>query len=377
MRLSQFITRNIEPIMAAWETFARTLMPTETMTVLAIRDHAPQILLAIAKDMESPQSETMRQEKSQGQAPARAQETSAATHGELRQLGGFDLKQVSAEYRALRASVLRLWLQEVGASGATALEEVNRFNEGIDQALAESISAYSHQMDKSRDTFLAILGHDLRSPLGALRTCLHALGKAEGTTTQNAWAVQIGKRCVTSIDEMITDLLEYTRSRLGKGIKVVREPADLSAVCQEAFDEVRAAHPLRTFIATIPAGLTASFDAPRLRQVLTNLLNNAVQHGSRSTAVRFELQADTHEVRLAVTNHGPAIPPEALQVIFEPLVQGPAPETDLHQRPASSLGLGLYIAREIVAGHGGAITVTSSVSDGTVFEVRFPRHAEG
>ena len=154
-----------------------------TMTTLALRDHATQILMAIAKDMRSRQTEVERYVRSQGLAEITegASETSAATHGVLRQLVGFDLVQLAAEYRAVRATVLRLWSKELVTADATALEDVARFNEGVDQALAESIASYSDRVANSRDTFLAILGHDLRSPLSTIASSLYSVSPIAST----------------------------------------------------------------------------------------------------------------------------------------------------------------------------------------------------
>src|SRR5687767_5513549 len=169
MRLAQFITDNLEEILVEWEAFAASLLAEgQTMTSLALRDHATQILLAIAEDIESNQSDLEQAYKSKGFAQiAEATRTAAMTHGALRYLAGFDLRQLAAEFRALRASVLRLWLKR-DAEDETGFYQITRFNESIDQALAESIANYSDEVARSRDTFLAILGHDLRSPLAAI-----------------------------------------------------------------------------------------------------------------------------------------------------------------------------------------------------------------
>lgn len=176
MRLSQFIKHNIEPILVEWEAFARTMIPpAETMSVAELRDHAHEILLAIAEDMNTAQSEHERQAKSMGHAKPPANESFTTIHGRLRQRSGFDLMQLGAEYRALRATVLRLWRPAVDPVDAGILEEVMRFNEGIDQALAEALASYSQFVAHSRDTFLAVLGHDLRTPLSALNSCVELL----------------------------------------------------------------------------------------------------------------------------------------------------------------------------------------------------------
>jgi signal transduction histidine kinase len=169
MRLSRFLTEHLEEILVEWEAFASSLLAAgHTMTPLALRDHASQILRAIALDIESDQSELEQAYKSKGFVQiAAATRTAAMTHGALRHLAGFDLRQLAAEFRALRASVLRLWLKQ-GVQDETAFYQLTRFNEAIDQALAESIGNYSDEVARSRDTFLAILGHDLRSPLSAI-----------------------------------------------------------------------------------------------------------------------------------------------------------------------------------------------------------------
>src|ERR687896_546 len=147
MRLAQFITENSELILVEWEAFARSLsIAGQKMTSLALRDHAEQILKAIAEDIDESQTDLEQAYKSKGYVRiAAATRTAAQTHGALRYLSGFDLRQLAAEFRALRASVLRLWLKR-GAADETALYQMTRFNEAIDQALAESISNYSGEV---------------------------------------------------------------------------------------------------------------------------------------------------------------------------------------------------------------------------------------
>lgn len=371
MRLSQFIRENIEPILVDWEAFARTMIPpAETMSVVELRDHAHEILLAIADEMDTTQSEDQREAKSKGLARG-PDTTFAAEHGGLRQRVGFDLTQLGAEYRALRATVLRLWMGSVDAVDAHVLEEVIRFNEGIDQGLAEAMVTYSEHVANSRDTFLAVLGHDLRNPLSALGSCVRLLGLTDDAGAKER-TLRIARQSIASISEMVTDLLEYTRTRLGRGIEVSPRPGNFAALCREAFDEVCAAYPERTLSAELPENLPLDFDAPRMRQVLTNLLSNAVQHGDAAFPVVLVVRSDANQLTMIVRNQGTPIPPDAMQVIFNPLVQVTTKESAPHERPATSLGLGLYIAREIVGGHGGTIVVTSSADEGTAFSVHLP-----
>jgi signal transduction histidine kinase len=376
MKFSSFIRKNLDAIVAEWETFARTLVPAQHMTALALRDHCREILLGVADDMEVQETIKERAAKSRGLAESPdGAETAATSHGALRQLSGFDLVQLVAEFRALRASVLALWQRWVGPGAETAAFEENmRFNEAIDKALAESVESYSSNVDSSRDMFLAILGHDLRGPLSGINMSNAVLAKPDLSESSRQLAVARSKRASLEMSRLITDLLEYTRSRLGAGIPVERSPCDLAPICEEAIESIRTSHPEQIFKFQVAGDLTLDADAARLQQVLSNLLNNAVQHGDPKAAVWLQAEGEKDAVVVRVSNSGRPIAPGALASIFEPLVQGPGPGSPTSdERSKTSLGLGLYVVREIVQGHGGIVTVQSAAETGTEFTVRLPR----
>ena len=393
MNLSAFISSNLDAIVDEWEVFAKTLLPVAgTMSSLALRDHCREILLATAADMQTLETESERATKAQGNAPQDAQADAAATaHGTLRHLSGFDLVQLVAEFRALRASVLALWSRRNSASLAvepeaeaevrvkvkvsthdSEVEQIMRFNEAIDQALAASVESYSMAVTTSRDMFLAVLGHDLRSPLQAINMTGRLLLKPELSDAARHVAAMRIERCSTAMGLLISDLLEFTRTRLGSGIPLARTDCDLGAICTTVLETIRAGHPDQVFDAQIAGDLVISADAIRLHQVLLNLLSNAVQHGDRNKAISLTATGGGDVIEVCVTNFGRPIPEAALQTIFEPLVRAPSPEADLHEQSKSSLGLGLFIVREIVDGHGGLVTVQSSEDAGTMFTVRLP-----
>lgn len=379
MRFSAFIESELDEIVAEWGAFARTMLPSATtMSELALRNHGREILLAIAKDMETNQSEDQRSAKSKGAGSVLgAPETAAATHGALRQLAGFDLLQLVGEFRAMRASVLALWRRRQGDErGARAIEEIARFNEGIDQALAESVERYSTGVEASRDMFLAVLGHDLRGPLSGIdmsNRMLSTPGLSEEARLKAG--LRIG-RASQAMNHLITDLLEFTRTRLGTGIPIERSACDMRKVCEEALEAVRASYPEREFVQHLTGRLDAQADVPRLQQALSNLLSNAVQHGDRHSPIFFSAAGNDHAVVLKITNAGKPIAAHALQSIFEPLVQAPNATEEPHERSKTSLGLGLFIVREIVRGHGGEVTVQTSIESGTVFTITLPRATE-
>ena len=152
MRLADFILSNMESILVEWERFATTLLPAAaSMTPLALRNEAKQILEAVATDLSTAQTRQAQIDKSLGRAPKvmGAPATAAQTHAILRARSGFDINQLASEYRALRASVLRLWT-EACQLGEINLEDVIRFNEAIDQALAESVQFFSEQVERAR-----------------------------------------------------------------------------------------------------------------------------------------------------------------------------------------------------------------------------------
>ena len=225
--LSAFIHQHMDEIVAEWDAFARTLLPAAaTMSSFALRDHAKPILEAIAQEIQ--------RDPAVAQAPAALLEMTAATaHGALRHLSGFNLLQLGSEFRALRASVVKLWRSHLSKEHHGALDDLARFNQSVDQALAESIASYADELGRSRDMFLAILGHDLRSPLSAVSMSGHYLSTtAMLAGKQEVQAVARIQRAAEKMDAMVKDLLEYTRTRLGRGIPISRRACDIGRLAR-------------------------------------------------------------------------------------------------------------------------------------------------
>ncbi|MEO5860782.1 MAG: HAMP domain-containing sensor histidine kinase [Pyrinomonadaceae bacterium] len=341
------------------------------MDSLSLRDHAALMLKAVAKDIETHQSDFEQHEKSKGLAPLLAgKETAATTHGALRQLSGFDLEQLGSEYRALRASVLRLWKLQVTEFKEPEFEDMTRFNEAIDQALAESIISFSEEVDRSRLTFLAILAHDLRGPLSTVDLASQVLIRSITPDSQNWVVADRIRKTASRMNRMTLDLLEYAGGQLGQKIPVKPEKADMEQVCRRVVEEVRLAYPNALIDFQSDGDLNATFDPTRFEQVISNLLINAVKYGDPAKQVLLSARRDPAAITVEVKNFGRPIPPESLQVIFNPLVQLSSKEN--RYDPSTGVGLGLYIAQEIVQGHGGTIHVTSSETEGTIFTVRLP-----
>jgi signal transduction histidine kinase len=180
-------------------------------------------------------------------------------------------------------------------------------------------------------------------------------------------------RSVSLMARMISDLLDYTRTRLGAGMPVAPAAIDLGAVCRDVFAEYHAGFPERDIRFECTGDVTGNWDGNRLRQAVSNLLGNAIQHGAQDIPIELKLTGEAGHIVLAIHNGGPPIAPGELSKIFEPLVRGSSAGAPGPHRPGS-IGLGLYIAREIAKSHGGKIDVTSSEKTGTSFIMQLPRH---
>jgi len=214
--LAEFIDKERLTIVAEWEAFARTLLPAaDGLNALALRDHADEILTAIIRDMKSRQTKAEQAEKSKGRGQAHQLGEMGEIHATLRIEIGFRLGQMVAEYRALRASVLRLWEKVGGDPGG-----VTRFNESIDEALTVAVDSFTETTERYRDQSLGILSHDLRNPLSGIILGATMLMRPEGGGSSGARddrnAIVICKRILSSarrMDRMIGDLLDYANPR--------------------------------------------------------------------------------------------------------------------------------------------------------------------
>ena len=368
---ASFILEHIEEILAEWESFAKSLSPASTtMDSLALRDHAQQMLEAIAKDLETSQSDDQQALKSKGLGPVfPGVETAAAAHGVLRHAVGFDLRQLVAEFRALRASVLRLWEAKKGPGLPTTSFHVIRFNEAVDQALAESIATYSDELAKSRETFLTTLGNELRHPLSAMSGALNIFS-ASGDDANRAEAFAVGTRSVRSMSGMIRDMSEYTRTRLEKGISIMPCEGNLEIVCAAAISEVSLVYPQTSFRFEAGRNLEGIFDKEKIHQMVSNLLSNGVQRGKRGTPISLIVRGDEDALTLSVTTAEVEIVAAPVRAIAD----FPAGPPISNPRAFANLGLAMFVAREIVLAHGGTIHATSAGS-GMTFTVVLPRAA--
>lgn len=146
MRLAQFIECNLTPILLEWDSFAKTLFAGKRVDLFVLRDHAHEMLLELVFAMQQTESPQQQKEKSMGAAsPFLPEESAGDVHGMFRHGQGFSFSDMAAEFRALRASVLRLWLPTLSVISNQVVVDIMRFNEAIDEAMADSIATYEMQ----------------------------------------------------------------------------------------------------------------------------------------------------------------------------------------------------------------------------------------
>lgn len=216
---------------------------------------------------------------------------------------------------------------------------------------------------------LGIVSHDLRNPLNAILLSASALARWE---TLDPLAVKTAMRIQTSAERaarMIRDLLDFTQARLGGGIRITRSPLDLRDVVRGVIEEVQAAHPGREVRVRLDGENHGEWDGDRIAQVVQNLVTNAIKYSPIDTPVHVSVWTEAGWALLSVHNQGAPIPPEKLPCIFEPLLRGTA-EVDHTGR---SIGLGLYIVKQIAEAHAGRVEVRSTEAEGTSFTVLLPR----
>lgn len=230
---------------------------------------------------------------------------------------------------------------------------------------AETALSDAQRVSDLRDQFIAVLGHDLRSPLQAISVAADSLELEATSERQQQMLAHIASG-VTRMDGLINDVLDFARARLGGGIPIfLRESHTLQAELERVAAEVAIATGRQDISIQVQITGSVVCDPGRLSQLLANLLTNAAQHGQRSAPVTLRIHASADRLMLDVHNAG-YIPSERLGKIFNPFSR------EKGELPRPGLGLGIYIASEIAKSHGGTLDVTSNESAGTVFTFQMP-----
>jgi signal transduction histidine kinase len=216
---------------------------------------------------------------------------------------GFDLKQVIAEYRGLRASVLGLWNSSTTAVTGDEVAELIRFNDTIDQLIAEVLTRYIDRATQYSDRFIAILGHDLRNPLNAISASAFLLQEGAQPDERHARSVSLILKSCQRIGRLVNDLLDFARSRLGGPLPLTKTSTHLGEICRSVLEEVKAAHPDRVLELQTIGDLSGEWDKERLAQLVSNLAANAIEHGG-GERVHMVVRDQAALVVLEINNRG-------------------------------------------------------------------------
>jgi signal transduction histidine kinase len=232
-------------------------------------------------------------------------------------------------------------------------------------ARSEAALLSERETSELRDQFIAVMGHDLRNPLAAIDASAQLLAKGQPAERANFILGQMQ----SSVDRMaglIDNVMDFARGRLGGGFAVDLQPdAPVTAALEQVIAELRVARPERTIESDLELAAPIRADARRIAQLFSNLLANALDHGSPGHPVRVSARTETGRFELSVANGGKAIPSESQRRLFQPFTRS---SSRPHQE---GLGLGLYIAAQIAAAHGGTMRVTSDATE-TVFTFSMP-----
>jgi signal transduction histidine kinase/ActR/RegA family two-component response regulator len=400
VRLADFILANTEPILVEWESFARSIWPKGVRADPAdVRDEAEGILRATAADMQSGQTGAQQAEKSKGASRAwdagGGLTQASSSHGIGRVASGFELWAVIAEYRALRASVLRLWRESGPAPDLRDVDDVTRFNEAIDQSLTHAVRSYVDQAERDRaallareqasrseaeaanrakDVFLATLSHEMRTPLNAIVGWLSLLRHEHAQTEHFEEGLKVIERNTRAQLQLIDDVLDVSRIVSGK-LRVDIRPCELTDVIKAGVNVMRPAAEARGITLNVqldPSASGAWCDSVRMQQVVWNLLSNAVKFTPKGGRVDVTLSREKSSLRIQVTDNGQGISSDLLPHVFDRFRQADSST----RRRFAGLGLGLSIVKYIVEAHGGTVEADSpGEGKGSTFTVRLPIRA--
>jgi PAS domain S-box-containing protein len=238
------------------------------------------------------------------------------------------------------------------------------------RAEAEAVRDELHRRAEFDKQLIGIVSHDLRNPMNAIGIATALLLKRGQLDEQG---VRVVKRIMSSSDRavrLIQDFLDFTRARVMGCIPVTPRPANIRELARQVFDEVLLTQPSRKGTIVHEGEADGTWDPDRLAQVIGNLLSNAFQHSPPGSTVCLTTRGDQDGVTIDVHNEGTPIAPDDLARLFEPFERG----TDA-SASGRSIGLGLYISRQIIEAHAGRIEVRSVEAEGTRFTVWLPRSA--
>jgi signal transduction histidine kinase len=272
---------------------------------------------------------------------------------------------IAAVIETLRRTRRRL-AEESDRSAALAAERAQLID------LERRARTDAETANRGKDEFLAMLAHELRTPLSAIATAAQAIQRSEATDSSLRLPIDVIGRQAHHVTRLVDDLLDAGRVMAGK-IKIARHPIDLADVIVRSIDALTAARRLdRHDLAVHVESAWVDADADRMEQVIVNLLGNALKYTPPGGSITISLRNDSRFVEMAIEDDGIGIPAELLPRVFDLFVQG----QHGRQESRGGLGIGLALVRRLVELHGGTVEASAGENGGSVFTVRVPALAE-
>jgi sigma-B regulation protein RsbU (phosphoserine phosphatase) len=260
-------------------------------------------------------------------------------------------------------------LSEARAAEQSARRKLEEINKGLQNRItdADTLRSLAVQDADLREQFIAVLGHDLRNPLAGLAGGVNVLSKAHNDP-KSVRVLRLMSESIKRMEGLIDNLMDFARGRLGGGIAIERSSGErIEPTLAQVVNEMRAGHPERVIEMRFDIPHAVDVDHARIAQMFSNLLGNAISHGSEDRPIVVDAKVADGTFALSVENGGEPIPQVALDRLFQPFYRGEV-------RPSmQGLGLGLYIASQIAEAHGGHIDVASDLN-GTKFTFWMPMH---
>jgi len=377
--LADFLRENSAYILARWLDAIRDCTPISQLSQAALVDHAPLVVQCLADAVQAIAADRWAEIPSEG-----------ALRRALARLGErFDLKQVVTELSLLRHILVEL-VWERRPLIERRLREIQDLGWALDAAIRQSVEAHTFARQRALEAFdqlreqaasvaqrkdealerdvLGVVSHDMRTPLTTIKLSTDVLFRDESVRGRHGPTVERLRRNTVALERLVADLLDFTRMRAGLDLSVERRPTDLAALCREVVAEAQMAHPAQRIALECTGDCRGAWDSDRLLQALSNLVSNACQHGSPGAPVAVRCSGTSDGVRVDIESQGPPIAPELQRHMFEPFRRGERSD----QASKRGYGLGLFITREIVRAHAGAIRVDSNAQR-TLFELVVPR----
>jgi len=360
MPLADILRSRRAEILSRWERAVLAdpaLGEAQRISTPELRDHVPTLLDGIAKGLD----ESRASEEATAVRDI-AMSVLPRSHALQRIADGYSVRAVLHELEHLRSEVVRT----AGDEGAVDRRGVLFFHLAIDECMSIAVVEMETAATMERERFVGVLGHDLRTPVSAIKMAGALLAQDPPSEQRRLFADKI-LRAADRMNEMIGSLVDFASARAGT-IALERRLGSLRSICVEVVDELRLAHAGRVVAFAAEGDGLGEWDAARMSQVVANLIGNALKYSPPTTPVSASLREREDRIELAVHNEGAPIPEEEQPDIFAPFRRGKGKRSG-----ADGIGLGLFIAHEMVRAHGGDIALRSEPGAGTTFTISVPR----